>query len=204
MANFISRNFTSDHFPNGPQTIEDKILLFVDRVRGWQLYPAQQCIHNDPHAGFAVLHIVTSYFEVIGKIEFDAIAHAYLKTARLKDRRWETGKEFKAGLMAVLPELGQLPAKHVRWFRNDFYKKIRCGLYHQTMTPSGIFVSGSLPHPNGYQLFNLKRQGSAIGINPRRLAERLNDHLSTLELRLRDPANQQLRMKFDKVYAEIQ
>jgi hypothetical protein len=206
LAHFISRNFTSDHFPNGPQTIEDKILLFVDRVRGWQLHPAQQCIHNDPHAGFAVLHIVTSYFEVIGMIEFDPIAHAYLKNAKGK---WERGKEFKAGLMSVLPELRQLhaghpkQAKHVRWFRNEFYKKIRCGLYHQSMTRSGIFVSGDLLHPNGYAFIDLKAQGSAICINPRGLAERLNDHLSTLELRLRDPVNQQLRKKFEQVYAQL-
>ena len=91
MPSFISRNYTTQHFPNGPQTIDDRILLFTDRVRGWQLDPAIRCIRNDPHAGFAALHIIVSYFEVIGMLEFDANTHAYL---RKPDGSWEGGKKF--------------------------------------------------------------------------------------------------------------
>jgi len=201
MPNFISRNYTTQNFPNGPQTIEDRILLFADRVRGWQIDPALRCIQHDPHAGFAVLHIVVSYFEVIGMIEFDANTHAYLMT---QDGDWEGGKEFKAGLMSVLPELANHKSNQVRWFRNDFYIKVRCGLYHQSMTRSGIFISSQLAQANGYEFRDLGNQGCAIAINPHRLAERLSGHLTAFELRLRDPLNQKLRQRFDDVFQKLQ
>jgi hypothetical protein len=201
MTNFISKTFTTAHFPNGPQTTDEKVLVFTDRVRGWQLDPALRCIRSDPHAGFAVLHIVVSYFEVVGMIEFDATTHSYLKKS---SGGWESGREFKAGLMTVLPELSTQNSKHVRWFRNDFYKKVRCGLYHQSMTRSGILVSGQLAHQDGYEFLDLGNQGSAIIINPERLAQRLSEHLANFELRLRDPQNQQLRRQFEQVFAKLQ
>src|SRR3990172_588288 len=199
MPNFISRNYTTQHFPNGPQTIDDRILLFTDRVRGWQLDPALRCIQNDPHAGFAVLHIVVSYFEVIGMIEFDSNTHSYL---RKQDGNWEGGREFKAGLMSVLPELANHNQNQVRWFRNEFYVKVRCGLYHQSMTRSGIFVSGQLAQAEGYQFHDLGNQGSAIVLNPHRLAQRLSEHLTAFEFRLRDAQNQQLRQRFEQVFPQ--
>jgi hypothetical protein len=200
MPNF-SKNFTTAHFPNGPQTTDDKVLVFTDRVRGWQLDPALRCIQNDPHAGFAVLHIIVSYFEVVGMIEFDAGTHSDLQRA---NGTWEGGKEFKAGLMSVLGELANKKQKHVRWFRNEFYQRIRNGLYHQSMVRSGISLCRQLPDPDGYRFRDLGKQGSAIVINPERFTQRLLEHLADLELRLRDPNNSQLRQNFERVFANLQ
>ena len=63
---YISKTYTTDDFSDGFTTIEDKLKVFADRVRGWQLEVAAQLIADNPHAGFGVLHIVTSYFEMIG------------------------------------------------------------------------------------------------------------------------------------------
>ena len=171
-------------------------------MRGWQIDPALRCIRSDPHAGFAVLHIIVSYFEVVGMIEFDSTAHSYLR--KKNGKGWETGKEFKAGLMAVLSELAKPKRKHARWFRNEFYLKVRCGLYHQSMTRSGIFVSGQIGQAKGYEFYDLGSQGSAITINPERLTQRLSEHLSELELRLRDGNNVLLRQRFEKVFVRLQ
>jgi len=63
----ISPKYTTLDFPNG-MTIENKIDIFADRINGWQIGIAQKIIqHQIQHSGFALLHIVFSYFEMIGK-----------------------------------------------------------------------------------------------------------------------------------------
>jgi hypothetical protein len=47
---YISPSFTTDDFPDGPKTIEDKLKVFEDRVRGWQLNIALQTIKRDRHS----------------------------------------------------------------------------------------------------------------------------------------------------------
>ncbi len=63
--------WVSPHFPSsaftGPLTDEQKIELFADSVRGWQLDVAERLIASDPHSGLAVLSIVLSYFEMMAK-----------------------------------------------------------------------------------------------------------------------------------------
>ena len=78
MSNWkISPNYFNTDF-SWPLSIDDKITVFCDRIYGWQLDIADQIINyrkgsNDeiieglPHAGYAVLHLVLSYFEMIAK-----------------------------------------------------------------------------------------------------------------------------------------
>ena len=89
---WISPNFKDDDFPSG-MSIEQKIKVFADRVNGWQLNIAQQCADNITHSGFAVLHIVVSYFEMIAKF----------KDGFTKDGKSE--EYFRKGFDNVFPSL---------------------------------------------------------------------------------------------------
>ena len=63
----ISPLHTTDRFTER-FSLDDKIDVFVARIEGWQLGVAQALIENKvQHRGFALLHIVISMFEMIGK-----------------------------------------------------------------------------------------------------------------------------------------
>ena len=54
---WISPNFQDIDFPSGMST-DQKIEVFADRVNGWQLDIAKQCIDSIKHSGFAVLELL--------------------------------------------------------------------------------------------------------------------------------------------------
>jgi hypothetical protein len=52
---------------NWPLSPDDKVTIFYERTMGWQLGIADLC-KDIPLSGYAILHIVLSYFEMIAKI----------------------------------------------------------------------------------------------------------------------------------------
>jgi hypothetical protein len=63
----ISPNHTTLNFQDH-WTLEDKIDVFITRIEGWQIGIAKEIIQKEiAHRGFALLHIVFSYFEIIWK-----------------------------------------------------------------------------------------------------------------------------------------
>src|SRR5262249_44282759 len=160
MPHFISPNFTEEQFPSGgPQTLEEKLLVFSDRVSGWQLAIADQLAAQIPHSGFGVLSIVTSYFEMIGMY-----IHGPNKTKEVsvrgrgqKQRDWGSREYFEAGVKSVFPQLAHQNAQHVRWFMRAFYQNVRCGLYHHGATRSRIVLTGEIADP--FQFEDLKQNG---------------------------------------------
>ncbi len=77
----VSTKYTEQMLSN-PPTLNEKINVFEDRVIGWQLRIAEVILNGDPivgsrpspHADFAALTAVVSYFEMIA--QFDAMNRA--------------------------------------------------------------------------------------------------------------------------------
>ncbi len=200
MPQFISPNFTAEQFPGGPQTLEEKLLVFTDRVRGWQLAIAEQVSVEIPHSGFGVLSIITSYFEMIGMY-----VHGPNQTKQVPaqggahtQKAWGSRDYFEAGVNAVFPQLANANAQHVRWFMKAFYKNVRCGLYHQGATRSRIFLTGEIP--DAVRFDDLGPDGHRVVINPRALVEHLKAHFSSYVLQTSNPANQAARQTFEAMY----
>lgn len=183
---YISPRFTTDDFPDGPKTIEDKLKVFEDRVRGWQLGIALQTIERDRHSGFAVLHIVTSYFEMIAM---------YIGGPALM---MGSKRYFRAGVMAVFPELAREKKRHVRWFVNSLYKNVRCGLYHEGMTRTGIVLTGDTTQP--YRFEDLGSGTSRITINPKLLVEHLCNHFDSYVKTIEDASNASESANFEAMF----
>ncbi len=89
MPNAISQHYT-DEMLGHPLTTHEKILLFADRVNGWQLDVAERLLRADGHAGFAALSIVLSYFEMIATYESGEAFEG------------EAGADFERGVRSVL------------------------------------------------------------------------------------------------------
>ncbi len=80
MDEYLSKNYKKNDIPQKYEdlTIDDKINIFIDRVRWWQLDVADKIINGYidedgreipkiPDSNFATLSVVLSYFEMIGK-----------------------------------------------------------------------------------------------------------------------------------------
>ena len=172
----ISPKYTTLDFPNG-MTIENKIDIFADRINGWQIGIAQKIIqHQIQHSGFALLHIVFSYFEMIGK---------YL-SGYIGDRG--SRSNFKIGVKATFTEIG--PEEEI--LLNTLYLSVRNGLYHLGMTKINVMLRCDIPGSIG---FNSEK--NILAICPDRLVEDLDIKFRNYVSELRNPKNIDLRKNFE-------
>jgi len=172
----ISPHFTTTDFP-GKLTLDNKIDIFVDRVSGWQIGIATEIIkHNIQHSGFAVLQIIMSYFETIGKYSSGYIGDHGSKV------------NFKIGMKRTFPEIGAEEEE----FLNSFYEDVRNGLYHIGLTKTNVGLFCDIPGSIG---FNQKE--NKLVICPERLVEDIDIRFRSFTEDLRDPKNEALRKNFE-------
>ena len=174
----ISPKHSSDDFPNGMKQ-KHKIKVYYERTMGWQLIPARETADKIKNSEFAVLHIVMSLFESIAKYR-----EGYCEDDK-------SNEYFRKGFELIFPEVfDDLPEPTIRKCYLDFlYKKVRCGLYHSSMTGTGILVSSSIPH-----VFNIGHSG--IFLNPPKLVEAMIEYLEKYRKELQKDTK--LREKFEK------
>jgi len=194
MAQISYRQASSD-FPDNP-TVDEKIDLFRDQTLGWQLAPADACINGvrrlglldgGPegirHSGYAVLAIVFSYFEMIGKLRA-----GFAKAGKSE-------YYFREGLLNVFPDLEAAGPEVQEDIVKILYRSGRCGLYHVGKVGGGMPISGGWPCALQYDYRYRK-----VCINPHRLVPKLVDHLDLYVRELKDPGKEQLRGNFERAY----
>lgn len=158
-------------------TLEDKIEVFIARIEGWQIGIAQEIIQKDiAHRGFALLLIVFSYFEMIGK---------YLAGYIGDDK---SSFYFRKGVKATFPEIGA----EAEAFLTVLYKSVRNGLYHLGMTKINVQLRDDIPssiafHPGMEQ----------VAICPDRLVNDLAIRFRDYATELQDPRNENIRRNFE-------
>jgi hypothetical protein len=174
----ISPIHTTDDFPAG-FSLEGKIDVFSARIEGWQLGIALALEEKQiPHRGFAILHILLSLFEMIGKYR-----EGYLGNSKSK-------YYFKLGAQFVFQkDLG--PEQET--FLEALYKNVRSGIYHIGMTSPQVLLVDEIPGSIGFQ------SGTrAIAISPDKLAIDLTVRFRDYIGELRNPQNVELRLNFEK------
>ena len=172
----ISPNFRRSDFRN-QLTIDDMITIFRDRTLGWQIEIALQCWSKVQHSGFAVLHILVSYFEMIAQFERGEISAP--NTSR---------KFFKYGFLSVFDDF----QKHTTFDRDklentisgkdvldDLYELVRCGLYHSGITKASVLLTEDASDAVAWE-----ESSSRITICPPKLAQRIYDHFNQYVTRL--------------------
>jgi hypothetical protein len=179
MSLSISPKHNSEDFHSGP-TLDDKIEVFIARVEGWLIGPAMEMIAKGiTHRAFALLSIVTSYFEMIGRY-----ADGYVGRGR-------SGYYFKHGLKLVFREMALPEGEDLL---NGLCDRVRNGLYHVGMTKPRVLlvdansVSGSI----GYNATQ-----DLIAVAPDTLVNDLKIHFTAVAQELRDKKNTGLRSNFE-------
>lgn len=175
----ISPKYTTLDFPNFPNemTLENKIDVFADRIIGWQIGIAKEIIqHEIKHSDFALLQIVFSYFEMIGK---------YL-SGYVGDHG--SSFYFKKGVKATFSEIG--PEEEI--FLNTLYKSVRNGLYHIGLTKTNVILKCDIPGSIGFNSEN-----NILIICAAHLVEDLYIRFHDYVSELRNPKNIELRKNFE-------
>ena len=174
----MSRHYLWAEFPPKP-TIENKIVIFADRVKGWQLYPAEEIIDMTPHSGFIVLYSLMHYFEMIGK---------YITGS---EGEGESKKYFKIGFKDVASYLGPGVQDLSEMDLDNIYKKVRSALYHTGLTGHGVVLTGAADN-------SIEVKNANITINPNKLVVSLHKHFDAYLERLHNPDELELRQNFEK------
>lgn len=177
-----------------PLSLDDKITIFLASVYGWQLDIADKCINTQEdqngnivsrpikHSGFAVLHIVLSYFEMIAKFQ-DGFA------AMGRSKHF-----FKQGVLSVFPTLRNHPIDIVDRLINLLYEGGRCGLYHSGATNPHIILTKDIDAPLAFA----DSPEPKLVINPHLLVPALKMHLAEYGKQLRDSTKKLLRGNFER------
>lgn len=174
----ISRHYLYSEFPE-KLTLENKIMIFADRIRGWQLYPAEEVIEINPHAGFIVLFSLMHYFETIGKY-IEGFTH-----------EGESPKFFKIGFKHISPYLGPGISELSDSDINNIYKKVRNALYHTGLTGRGVVLTGDADYA-------IQVRDTTIIINPHKLVVSLHKHFDSYLGKLNNQNEVALRQNFEK------
>ena len=172
----ISPDHKAEDF-EGELTLDQKIEIFISRVKGWQIKPAFDMKESKiKHRGFAQLLIVTSYFEMIGKYRDGYIGEG------------DSAKYFKEGLVYTFKELSEDEEDVL----NAFYKGVRNGLYHVGMTSPNVIIYDDIPKSFGYN-----EESGAIAISPDRFIQDIAIRFEDFVKELTNKDNEDLRKNFE-------
>jgi hypothetical protein len=188
----ISPHYTTDDFPDiGNDTVDNQILVYADRVRGWQPEQAQALRDvpgTGPHSGLAVLAVIVSYFE-----STEMYRDGYVR--KPQDRM--STRYLIAGLRRIL-------VNHIVSEREIDFEKVaeimsedvRNGMYHESITGPRIILNRLEP-PIVIQVIEDEAGSIALlRIDPYRLVDVLGADFNAYEHELKDQQNQQLRNNF--------
>ncbi len=184
MAHWISPHFRSDFFgeryPDGLDLV-DKIAIFSDVVRGWQLDVADMVLRHDRHSGFAALSIVLSYFEMIARYRHGK-----------EEYTGDSAQRFTEGVILVFPHLANDAA-----ILKPLWEAVRNGMYHRATTKRGVVLDGKFK-----SAIALASDGTTVEINPHLLVDDLQEHFSRYVSELLDPqsSNAEQRTNFATVF----
>jgi hypothetical protein len=200
-----------------PKSLDDKIEIFECRVEVWQLGVAVEILKQIEsqaqssiwcHSAFALLSIIVSYFEIIGKSLNPNSA-----------KSGTSGADFNWGFCDVYPayrpangvyedNLAALSGKKggpknpdiasVVGFRN----RLRNGMYHIGFIKNGLTIHNCVAtYPDDFVLVN--NHGPLLyAVNPHNVTRTIVNHFPTFVVRLRDNdvSHDALRKKFVEFY----
>ena len=156
--------------------LPDKIDVFEDQMRGWLIEPAR-IMTGYPHAGFAILAVVLSYFEPIGQF--------------LDGRVGASSKQFTKGFQAVFPSASAVPPVVF----DELYNQLRCGMFHRGITKAKVLVGHGLKEPLSVVLNG--PDVTSITVDPWLMIDAIDGHLANYVAQLRNVANVDKRSAFE-------
>lgn len=159
--------------------IDDKIKIYERQVLSWFLDRATRLIRGKNN-GFIVLMITTSYIEGVQQYMNGNTSNNQSRIV------------FREGLKRIFA------LNNVRdSLLDDFYKHVRCGLFHNGMSGDKVVISNEFLEPIAFS------QNQTININPRLFLNKIRDDFYVYISMLRDRNNAMERENFDYMFSVI-
>lgn len=191
---------------SAPRTLDDMIDLFDCRVDVWQLGPAVQIlkqIETSPgcsvwrHAAYALLGIVFTYFEMIGKSLNPA-----------SQPRGTSQVDFNYGFCDVYPAFGSASVGRTDQELPDvaaFRDRARNGLYHLGYTKGNLFIHNDSSLAIDDFFVDRREPEPKYLVNPHQMTRTIVGHFPSFMGRLRDSggAYDDLRSRFERFFVEF-
>jgi len=180
-------------------TLEDKIDVFEDRMNGWLLQHANALLDEKytrrKDAGFAVLTLVTGYFEPIESYHSgrssDHQSKAFFRRGFLR---------VFLNLPATLKSNGFAGADQLAVeIAEEVYIHLRCGLFHEGGTKHKLVVRQDTA-PLGFMLDMTTGDVGSIVIDPGRFLAEVQNHLNNYVSQLRNTSETSLRQNFETFF----
>ncbi len=154
-------------------SLDTKILVYEDRVTGWFFHYGRHLqSHHD--AGFVVLQVALAQIEGIEQY----------RQGQSSDN--QSGRFFREGLKRIF----RLDKSSDAWLKN-FYTLVRCGLFHDGMTRSQVWIENRFNVPLDYD-------GSHILISPNKFLNAVMEDFTHYIAELKNPLNVDLREAFQR------
>lgn len=175
----ISPNYRLSDF-GGIPSIDNKITIFEDRIKGWFLDVAGRVDLLDGNLkefrdqDFAVLAILAVYFEMIAQYHTGMSSNGASQT------------QFCTGICFVFPD--QFSDKEQR----TIYRSLRCALYHNGLTRGAVV---GRDHQEAFHFEN-----GLVWINPSVLLQEIRKHFTRYITELRNAASTTERQRFLTIY----
>lgn len=193
----IGPHYTSEIIDLESASLEDRIALFEDRVRGYFTTPARMMIRTYENSVFLVLLIVSMCVEWI-----EIFHQGQSSSGRSK-------RFFKSGFQRIFD-----PSRPNDMTKDQFdddldgildevYYQVRSGLVHTGTTRSKVVITAQMSEP--VRVDHNKSTGAVEGmqINPYTSLLAVEFFLSEYCTKLRDPENDDLRLKFDQAWQDL-
>lgn len=165
-------DFPKNKWQNWP--FDEKVRLFQEQVQGWSINVARDIKQKQiPHADFAILSILLSYFENIAKF-----IEGY-------NGKGESKSHFIKGIKYVYPRKFQEKTIEL------LYDQARNGMYHIGLTGPKVQLDCSIKSGLIY------KQNSFISC-PEKLIDEIQNHFDQYCKNLKDPSKRALRINFEK------
>ncbi len=193
----ISPKFTHDKLDAGK--LEDKIDVFEDQIHGLLLQHAEAlCASGYPDrasAGYAVLAIVSSYFEAIESYHSGESSDG-------KSKRF-----FRSGFLRVFPDLPAAlkaqghssPAQLAEAVADEVYDQLRCGLFHEALVKHRLILREDTA-PLGFMIEKAKGDVGSIVVDPPKFVSAIREQFRRYMAALRNPAETALRANFEREF----
>ncbi len=173
---------------------ETRVAIYEDQVRGWFLDQARILEKASDHGAFVLLLVALSYVE----------GHAIFYKG--EDSKGKSKVFFRDSFKSIFPtyegssEATAITSDFLDAAIDDLYDQMRNGLFHTGMTRAKVLLSGEFDAPFRFTFHPETKAIIQIGVNPHKMLQAIEIHLSFYLMRLRDPNEQQLRERFDRAW----
>lgn len=194
---WISPHYLDSQIDLETASIDDRITVFEDRIRGYFTTPSRllSSIYHNGH-----LMVLLAVFSCVELIE------SFHKGESIKEKSKPFFKEGFNRIYQPVPPVSMHPDQfeaRLDVILDEIYVQIRCGLMHSATTRSKVIIDKGTEAPILVSYDSAREEVLALIINPGRSLLALDVFLSDYCTSLRDSLNSDLRANFNKAWSAL-